>query len=226
MMQIDTALVTIVIEALIALSLIVIATFLFSLKRKRRDREAAGSLINKVTKGSSLREKELQDLFGYDSDGDDELFGSVVKEIQEIEKRLYQHVVQLFLQRDVQMFSKIDQQLQSLSAPYSRLVEEKQVEGEVNPGNVEEIEQLKAEQARLQEDNDRLTEQLGVAMDTMNEVSTEYSNMFGGSKAVEELNASKEKMLKTYRQATEQFSQTIERPEENEISKDEVSLFE
>lgn len=210
MIEINSVIAVFVGEALIALLLVFIIMLLISMKRKSRDRAAATGLIKKVSSGGEMREQELLDLLGEDSGIDDENLKSYIKGIQEQEKALYQHVIQLYLKRDVQMLAKIDQQVQALSEPYRQLLSEKSGGTEIDPALQEEVDRIKAEQEMLRNDNERLATQLGVAMETMDEVSTEYSMMFGGSKAVEELSASKEKMMAIFQQGTEKFAETLE----------------
>ncbi len=222
MIEINSVIAVFVGEALIALLIVFVIMLLISMKRKGRDRAAATGLIKKVSKGGEMREQELLDLLGEDSGIDDESLKSYIKGIQEQERGLYQHVIQLYLKRDVQMLAKIDQQVQALAEPYRQLLSEKSGETEMDPALQEEIEKIKAEQERLRSDNERLAAQLGVAMETMDEVSSEYSMMFGGSKAAEELSASKERMMAIFQQGAEKFSETVDEeagefPETEEI---------
>jgi hypothetical protein len=201
-------------EALIALLLIFITMLLISMKRKNRDRTAATGLIEKVSKQSELREKEMIDLLGEDSGVDEESLKEIMNEMRVQERGLYQHVIQLYLKRDAKMLSKIDSRVQALVEPYKRLLSEKSGGAEVDPTLLEEIEKIKLEQERLRNDNERLATQLGVAMETMDEVSTEYSMMFSGSKAADELSASKERMFKIFQKGGEKFEETVsESPE-------------
>jgi len=222
MIEINSAVAIFVGEALIALLLVFIIMLLISMKRKRRDRAAAGGLIKKISKGGEMREQELLDLLGEDSGLDSEELKSHIKGIQKQERELYQHVVQLYLKRDVKMLARIDQQVQALSDPYRQLLSEKSGKTEIDPALQEEIDKIKAEQKRLRNDNERLANQLGVAMETMDEVSGEYSMMFGGSKAVEELSASKERMLTIFQKGAEKFEEMVDEevvapPEAEEI---------
>ncbi len=217
MIEINSVTAILVAEALVALLLVFIVLLLFSIKRKSRDRTAADRLIKKISKGKLLRERELLDVLGEETSFDSEALKAHINEIQNQERALCQHVVQLFLKRDVAMFAKIDSQVQALSEPYGRLLLEKNGEAEIDPALQEEIEQIKADQERLREDNERLATQLGVAIETMNEVSSEYSMMFGGSKAVEELSASKERMMKIFQQGTEKFTKTVGDEEINAV---------
>lgn len=222
MIEINSAVAIFVGEALIALLLVLIIMLLISVKRKSRDRAAASGLIKKISKGGEMREQELLDLLGEDSGLDADDLGLHIKEIQKQERELYQHVIQLYLKRDVKMLARIDQQVQALSEPYRQLLSEKSGEAEIDPALLEEIDKIRAEQEVLRNDNERLANQLGIAMETMDEVSSEYSMMFGGSKAVEELSASKERMMAIFQQGTEKFSETLDEeagefPEAEEI---------
>ncbi len=218
MIEINEVFAVFVGEALIALLLVFVIMLLISMKRRKRDRMAASGLIKKVSKGSELREKEMLDLLGEDSGVDEESLKEIINEMRVQERGLYQHVIQLYLKRDARMLSKIDSQVQALAEPYKRLLSEKSGGGKVDPTLLEEMEKIKLEQELLRNDNERLATQLGVAMETMDEVSTEYSMMFSGSKAVDELSASKERMFKIFQKGGEKFEETVdESPEAEEI---------
>lgn len=195
-------------EAFIALLLVFIIILLISMKRRKRDRAAASGLIKKVSKGNELREKEMFDLLGEDSGVDEGCLKEIINEMRTQERALYQHVIQLYLKRDAKMLSKIEGQVQALAEPYKRLLSEKSGGTEVDPGLLEEIEKIKLEQNRLRADNERLATQLGVAMETMDEVSTEYSMLFSSSKAADELNASKTRMLTIFQKGGDRFEET------------------
>jgi len=61
----------------------------------------------------------------------------------------------------------------------------------------------------LTEDNNRLAEQLTVAMSTMDEISDEYTRVFSGTQTELELENSSKKMFSIFQKAGQKISKTI-----------------
>lgn len=185
-------------EACIVLVLIV---FIIKNDRKKsRDRRIVSKVISSIKNNKPARKDGLKDVLKL-SDMDQGELDGLLDEIHESESRLYQHVVKIFLQKEVEHLKALDQHVSSLSDPYWKIL--KQLCNTKAGASIdkEEIEQLKAGlQVSLQE-KERLSYQLGVALKTLDEVSGEYSKMFDGGAGLDELNESKERMIEFFEQA-------------------------
>jgi HPt (histidine-containing phosphotransfer) domain-containing protein len=155
-------------------------------------------------------------------DLDKSAIDTALAEIDYQEKNLYQQIVKMFLGRDVALLQEIDKNVQALSEPFCKLLAQVATVDKVDPAITTAIETANVEITRLRGESERLTEQLSMAMQTMDEVSSEYSKMFGASKDAEELDVSRERMLNTYKRAEEKMreafmEQTIEELESEEL---------
>ncbi|WP_428605586.1 hypothetical protein [Sedimenticola sp.] len=145
--------------------------------KRQRERAAIKKLIGRIKEDSSRRESEtrkiMQERYGLSDNNLEEVVHKIARE----EKMFYQTLIDVFVKRDAEA-------IQNLCVDYEGSVEvyrsinipkkgESGDEGEVSEEHTEELILLKAE-------NQRLTEELQLTMDTMGNMLSEYTLMFAG----------------------------------------------
>ncbi|MEE9398521.1 MAG: hypothetical protein V3V31_16100, partial [Methylococcales bacterium] len=199
MIQINPLYAILTIEAVTVLFLLLVIFLFFSAHRKTKANNAAGTLIQKVNENEAVRTEALGNRIAEASGMDRGKLNTALVEITDKEKTLYRQIIKLFLNRDTALLTEIDQRVQGISEPYCALLEESRLESaKTYSANQQEDEALKVENHRLQQETERLANQLSTVMTAMDEVSTEYTKIFQGSKSVEELETSRQKMLGIY----------------------------
>jgi len=188
----------------IIMEAIVVASVLFYLFRNERkrssDRDEVNRVISRIKKDEGSRQKELKDVLDIPSMDQFEL-DDLLNEIHYNESKLYQHVVKIFLKKEVEHLKALDKHVKSLSDPYWKILKKRSEETIGPSANEEELKQLQAGLQVALDEKDRLSEHLAMALKTLDEVSGEYSNMFDKDADLTELNESKQRMMVCFGQA-------------------------
>jgi len=175
--------------------------YLFRNEQKRSsDRSEISSVIAGIKRDKDLRQKELKEVLHIPSMDQLEL-DDLLNEIHYNESKLYQHVVKVFLKKEVDHLKALEQHVKSLSDPYWKVLRQY---SNATVGSSKDGEELKQLQAGLQvalDEKDRLSEHLGMVLKTLDEVSGEYTNMFDKDADVTELDESKQRMIEYFEQA-------------------------
>jgi len=137
----------------------------------------------------------------------------LLNEISSSERILYQQIIQIFLNRDVELLNDMDQYIDNISEPYCKIIRH-------SSGNAEESDTLNAAEdkiERLMQQTERLGEQLTVSMNTMDEISAEYSRVFSGTQTELELENSSKKMFAIFHDAEQQIRDLFKDKEAKEL---------
>lgn len=218
MIHLDSLAIVFFAEALLGFVLLSLFSFIFFSRRKRQERQAVGSLVKRLHKVEDDRSQELTEILQEICELAPDQLETVLKQIASHEKSLYQQIFRLFLNRDVQLLEQIDQRIREMSKPYHELL--KNLPNQEDPALAEALQQAEQEIARLKIESEHLAEQLEVAMGTIEQVSAEYSNMFGQAKPPMELEAAQEKIRQTLRNAGHQLQQIQDEEDEIVITMD------
>jgi hypothetical protein len=208
MIAINSVVVVLMIEALIALLSLAFGFFLYKRTTKNKEHKAADNLVAKLKKDEAERGKRMEFLIKNNCDIEPAALKKLLQEIITCERSLYQQIIQMFLNRDVQLLTEMDEYVHSLSKPYCKALEQKSPRA-INQEDLENAVQLAQKKIdKLNDERTRLADQLQMAMTTMEEISSEYTRMFNGTKNELELNQSCQKMLQVYRAVLDKPEQT------------------
>ncbi|MCB1761275.1 MAG: hypothetical protein KDI68_16005 [Gammaproteobacteria bacterium] len=168
------------------------------INRKRKERRAVGRLIVRIKEDEKRRRDEtralMEEKFGFKGESLDK----IVKQVSREEKRLYQTLINLFLNRNLSQLEVLHVECEGVTEPYRNL-DISLAAAEASTGDDDAIaSDLSVELDMLREENERLTTELGVTMDTMGKMLSEYASMYGGGA---EGQIDKAKMMESFRQA-------------------------
>lgn len=205
MIELNSVIVILMAEALVALLLLVIGIWLWSRKKKSGDFVIARTLINELDESKTVRSEKLEELISQQGVVNPEL-QILLKEIDVRQKALYRQIIQLYLNHDPGLLKAVDETIQDLAQPYSAML--KHAGSPVPVSNlspvIKEVEYdngldaAKQKIMRLSIENTALTEQLRLALKTLDEVSDEYSRVFNGNKSEAELQASYKRLVRVF----------------------------
>ncbi len=181
----------------------------FILRRRAMERNAASRFIRLIKKSEAGRSERLAIAISESCVLDQVQLDAVLFEINSCEKSLYQKIIQMFLNRDVVLLNGIDQGIQALTTPFCRLLSEVSGNNRDEPKLAAAIESARAEIERLKKDRERISKQLAMAMESMDEISAEYTKLFGSSKEAEELDMSRKRMLNTFIRAEQRINKAF-----------------
>jgi hypothetical protein len=119
---------------------------------------------------------------------------------------LYQQIIRIFLNRDATVLGDIDQQIDKISEPYCKMLSY----SSGSKDDTDKVKQQEQENDQLTRENERLGEQLTIAMNTMDEISAEYTRVFSGTQTELELENSSKKMFSIFQQASQKIKASTE----------------
>lgn len=187
-------------EALIGLFLLVAGFSLYSARKKSARRSVADDLVEKLDTETNIQSDQLKDLLLESCGIDESTFEEFMRVATDNEKQLYSHIVSMFLKHDPELLATVGKPIHALTEPYRELVIAASNTQKETPAASMETEQ---EITRLGAECQRLAAQLGMALETVDGVCSEYSNLLGQTKSAAELEASCERMLTVFKQATQ-----------------------
>ncbi len=176
MIEVSPLILLVLVEAVIGLLILSGALLFITLRRKGRIRQAAHHLAQRVQSDEPARTDRLKTLlnekFGYDGAE----LEQVVHDITQAEMRLFQNLINGYIKDDQVHLQQVDVDEENLVLAYQGLkttaaTVASSADAEGDKGD---------EMAQLQEENQRLSDELRVTMDTMGRMLNEYSSMFAG----------------------------------------------
>lgn len=212
MIELNSVVVVLLLEALAGLFLLVFGYLLFSRKKVSGEEKAADELISKLEDTENFKTKKLGELISQSCNLEEEELAGVLFEISQTERELYKKIIQMLLTRDTDLLQGLDQYIDQLSAPYCKLLNNSSNDS----GDTEKLELAENKIHQLMEENDRVAKQLKIAVSTMDEISAEYTRVFSGTQTELELENSSKKMFKIFHDA----GQNIKYPAKDQEAKE------
>lgn len=186
---------------------------------KRKQSKASQVLLQKVKTDRQQRLDEIrQGLSAYGLEG--ELLEEKVAEIDKQELKLYQRLVNMFRSRSDGMLSKINLAVEASTKPYYELdisLESSKSSDEA-ANQASPAAQGEGELDALQKKNQELELELGVAMETIGRMLSEYSSLFGSDND-EDNELDKNKIMQAFN--AEESADEAESLESAEVSEQE-----
>jgi hypothetical protein len=200
MNTVDTTLVILMAEICIFLLVIAVGTLFFFRHRRNKEMNTLNQFIDQLEEQATFKNKPLDHLLtvacGLDRNTVDTTLGQVI----ESERTLLQNVIQLLLQREMGLLGEIDKNIGRLSEPYCRLLSEMGTHHTAVAANADDD---------LKKINEQLVKQLEVALQTIDEITAEYTRAFSGNQTALELENSGKKMQQIFQLAERNIRQAM-----------------
>lgn len=198
MMALDSALVILMAEALATIVLLV-GVMLFILRKKRnKEINAINSFINQMDEQSELKNQPLDHLLSKTCGLSGKQVQETLEHVSNCERAVMQKVIELFLKRDMVLLNEIDRAIGDLSEPYCHLLTKMAATDQGSlPVNTQSLERI----------NQQLVRQLDTAMQTIDEITAEYTRVFSGNQTELELENSSKKMLQIFQDSIRTIKQ-------------------
>ncbi len=174
MIELSQLTVLIMVEVIIGLAIVCGVLGFFTLRRKGNIRRAAHHLAERVQNDKGARSQRLKSLLSdqYGLSGNE--LEQMLHNIIQAEMKLFQNLINGYMEDDQVHLQQIDVDEEDLVLAYQGL---KPVGGDtaaVTPDSDDADEEVQ----RLHDENQRLSDELKVTMDTMGRMLNEYSSMF------------------------------------------------
>ncbi len=200
MMEFGATVNVLLLEGFIVLLLIACVIFILSRKKHAKEAQAAHEFIDKLEEKEKTRHKGLKQMINEIRELDDASLDQLIGNITQTENALYQKIIQSFLTRDVELLMNMDDYVNQMSSSYCEAFKSTESDSESNQDD-DEIESLKKQLALL-------SEQLNTSMNTMDDITAEYTRVFSGTQSELELDNSRKKMLQIFADAEKHIKST------------------
>lgn len=183
------------------------AVFILGGNKKKEDQLAIQKMAKRIKENASQRqtmfyEDEVFSLL------EDSILKTLIDDIKETESKVYQGIFGIFLQKRNEVLQTIDQHVMGMGAPYRNALRGVVNDGVSGASNEEEVTALKADLEVEVGEKERLSEQLGVTIRTLDDVSNEYALLFDGNADQQELMASKERVISMFERLLKEDART------------------
>lgn len=192
-------------EALVIVVIILAAILFLTMKRKNNDRAAVGNLIQSIDLTTDQRALELEEQLAGVPGLDEDALRDTLASAKQNEKALYQHIITLYLKRDAKLLNQLSLKVDGLTSPYMKVMSQLQGATAKTADQSEQLQQLQDKLEQTVQEKRRLSKELRVVSTTLEEVSDEYAQMFGGSRGIEEINASRMRMQRIIESSLKQL---------------------
>jgi len=170
----------IVIELLVVTSLATIVLVALKFIREQRDRTTAKQLVQRVKEDRERRKKETIQLMQRNFGFEQEVAKEIAVKSEREERKFYQSIINFYLRRDAHGFENLNIDFEAAVDPYRSLEPPGQGDSAAaEAAAVNESEEI----LRLEKENKRLSDEVGVTMQTIGRMLDEYSSMFAGGTA-------------------------------------------
>lgn len=194
MMGLDTALAILSLEALGVLTVACLAFFLISRNKRNTEIQAIDDYITQLNENASSKNQPLDHLLSNKCGLDRATVDTALQDITDSEKALLQIIIKLFLQREIGLLSEIDEKISNLSEPYCQLLSKMHN----SSGSAGSTATATASDQGLEFINQQLVRQLNTAMQTIDDITAEYTRVFSGNQTALELENSRKKMMQIF----------------------------
>ena len=178
MSEFVTTLLLIGTETSVMLLIILGVVVFIHFRKNKHDKQRAMVLVNKLKDSEAERRKNLelvmQETYGVEGDELEEQ----VNELIQTEKRLYSKILKMYMGRDRETIKTIDKDVRKIIDAYRGLVE--QPGGEEGDEKAAGLLILRNENEALRLAKAQLEADLAAAMETMENMMSEYANMYEG----------------------------------------------
>ena len=213
MIELNSVFVVLMAEALAGLIFLLLGFLLFTRKNNLVEQTAANKLIDKLENTEDIKTKQIEDMITENCNIEPVVVKKLLNEISSSERVLYQQMIKMFLNRDVELLNEMDQYIDNISEPYCKIIRHSSSNG-AESGALEASED-KIE--RLNQEIARLGKQLTISLDTMDDISAEYTRVFSGTQTELELENSSKKMIGIFRDAEQQVKDSFKDKEAEKL---------
>jgi hypothetical protein len=185
---------------------ILVLALWFVIRRKRGNELAAiDAFIGRMQGATTLKNKPLDQLLTQQCGFNREQVDTVLQQVSDSERVLFQRIIQMYLLREISMLGEIDQSIGELSDPYCQVIigmtndHHEHAPAVGGGGAIAEFERA----------NQLLSRQLKTAMQTIDDVTAEYARVFSGQQSALELENGRKQMLEVFQHAEQEIKQNL-----------------
>lgn len=182
MKDLETAMLVLTSEIGFILTVIFIIALVYILKKQQKDKAMTHKLVQQFKEEAPARRENLLQKLKVSFNMQEDEAQKKLHELMSREKSLYSHVLKAFTGQDRSIISNLNDDIQELIKAYQSLSENQPASTEEENTaevNTDEIEKLQAEKDLALRERDNLKKDLNIALDSIQKIQAEYSQMYG-----------------------------------------------
>jgi len=187
MNEVITGLLVVFSQVGVVLALAAVIIIFMVIRRKQKDNSLCKRFIELLKQKEGSRKDKLVESLQKVHNMDDVQAGQTAKSMLGCEKKIYNHVLKLFMGHDRDALDNVKKDVESMANAYRKLIASAEaVTVDHDSGNPKMLAQLRASMKQVSAERDKLQEDLDEAMQSMENMLKEYTQMYSGGGAKKE----------------------------------------
>lgn len=196
---VDTTLLILMAEICGLMLVLALGAWFYFRRRRNQEMNTLNQFIDQLEEQAAFKNKPLDHLLTVACGLDRKTVDGTLEQVSDSERALLQSIIQLLLQREMSLLGEIDKNIGRLSEPYCQLLSAMATHQTVSANADEGLKQI----------NEQLVKQLDVALQTIDEITAEYTRAFSGNQTALELENSSKKMQQIFQVAERNIKQAM-----------------
>ena len=198
------------------LALVAIIVAVLIVRRKHKDNVLVHSFVKSLQENEESRKSSLAEVLVKVHEMDSQKAIDAAKAMLGCEKQIYNRVLKMFLGKERDHIAKLQKDVESMAAAYRKLVDTAPTTEIVERGeNPKQNAALRLQIKKLEAENEKLEKDLAEAMESMDSMLKEYTQMYTGGGA-------KKEGVKHLENEMSQLKQKISKNLVKEVSEDDL----
>lgn len=200
------------------LAIAAVVMVIFVIRRKQKDNSVCKSFIELLKNKEGGRKDGIIETLQKVHQMDEELAEKTAKSMLTNEKKIYNNVLKLFMGHDRDALAGVQKDVESMANAYRKLMSNAETTQVVERGdNPKQLAQLRAALKQVSAERDKVQEDLDEAMQSMENMLKEYTQMYSGGGAKKEGLKHIENELGQLKQKIEENLVEVDGDEEEDI---------
>jgi len=171
----------------VVLALAAVVTIFLFIRRKQKDNSLCKRFIELLKQKEGGRKDKLIEALQKVHNMGDELAEQTAKSMLSSEKKIYNHVLKLFMGHDRDALAEVQKDVENMASAYRKLIATAEGDSSVEHGeSPKHNAQMRAAMKQLTAERDKLQQDLDEAMLSMENMLKEYTQMYSGGGAKKE----------------------------------------
>jgi len=187
MNEMVTGLMVVLSQIGVVLALAAVVTIFLFVRRKQKDNSLCKKFIDLLKQKEGGRKDKLMEALQKVHNMNDELAEQTAKSMLSSEKKIYNHVLKLFMGHDRDSLAEVQKDVENMASAYRKLIATAESAPAVEHGDSPKHNaQMRPAMNQLTAERDKLQQDLDEAMLSMENMLKEYTQMYSGGGAKKE----------------------------------------
>jgi hypothetical protein len=167
-------------EIALVLGVVITIILILFLKRRKKKETVARNLVKDYKEKQDEKRENLRLLMTEVFQMQEEEADNNTETLSEAERQLFTHILKIYLDKDTDCIHEIESDIRRLVQGYHTIASGKVCATPTTGGNQGEIEELNARVSVLNDEKERLQDELKIALESIDNIMKEYATMYSG----------------------------------------------